>query len=77
MRGDCAVSEVAMSRTAGVRFPVDEELLFTTSRLVVGSTQPSIRWILEVLSMGVRRPDEGSHHSLFLVPTLQMPEHRL
>jgi hypothetical protein len=35
----------------------------TVSRTALGPTQPPIQWVLEVLSLGVKRPEREADHS--------------
>jgi len=50
----------------GVRFPgwgLGTFLFDMTSRPVLGPTQPSIQWVLGVLSLGLKRPEREADHS--------------
>jgi hypothetical protein len=49
-------------RGIGVQVPVGSRI-FSTSRLVLGSTQPPIQWVLGALSPGVKRPGREADHS--------------
>jgi hypothetical protein len=53
-------------RGVGVRVPVEGKifLLSTSSRPVLGPTQPPIQWILGALSSGVKQPGRETNHSL-------------
>jgi hypothetical protein len=46
----------------GVGVPVESNFLHS-SRPALGSTQPSIQWVLGALSPGVKQPGRGADHS--------------
>jgi hypothetical protein len=44
------------------RFPFSFKIAFT-ARTALGPTQPPIQWVLEALSLGVKRPRREANHS--------------
>jgi hypothetical protein len=54
-------------RRVGVRVPVVARLFSTSSRSVLGPTQPPIQWVPRALSPEVKRPGREADHSLQLV----------
>jgi len=64
-----------MDPTTGVRFPSEAGIFLfaTASRPALGPTHPPIRWVLGVLSPGLKRPvSEVDHLYLHLLPKLRM-----
>jgi hypothetical protein len=50
-------------RGVGVRLPVESKIFSTSSRPVLGSTQPSIQWVPGPLSPGIKQPGRETVHS--------------
>jgi hypothetical protein len=51
-------------RGVGVRVPVGSRILFSTSsRRVLGPTQPPFQWVQEALSLGVKRSGREAGNS--------------
>jgi hypothetical protein len=50
-------------RGVGVRVPAGSRIFSTSSRPVLGSTQPPIQWVPVDLSPGVKRPGREADHS--------------
>jgi hypothetical protein len=51
-------------RGVGVRVPVGSRFFSTSSRPVLGPTQPPIQWVSGALSPGVKRPGREDDHAL-------------